>query len=195
MECEKCGTQKVKKKIWALSDFKVTSTYSFQLGEKPDWERQLNILKYVFERNGHAIKKLEIVAILRDWSASKVGAGNYPNSPVVVVDVPIWTAAAAEAYITSRIALHQEAEGLPPQELPDCTPEERWERPTVYAVKKEGGKQAYRVFESRRGADVEAQKRMMIVEVRPGENVRCERFCRAKPWCEQYKKLKGAAHD
>jgi hypothetical protein len=45
-----------------------------------------------------------------------------------------------DAYIRQRIALHSacdfamETDG----ELPDCTPEEMWEKPTVWAIKKKG---------------------------------------------------------
>lgn len=176
-----------------LTDYKVTSVYSYLMGDKPAWEQQLNILKFIFERNGHEVRELEIVAILRDWTASKAGGAtsqDYPPSPVVRINIPAWLDSRITEYLRERIALHQEAEKLHAGELPDCTPQERWERPTTYAVKKEGARTAYRVFDDADKAHEESEKRGMIVEVRRGENIRCERYCRASQWCEQFSKIK-----
>ena len=52
-----------------LSDYKFTSVWAVADGAKPEWEAQLNILRWLAERNGYPpIRRLLLVAILRDWS-------------------------------------------------------------------------------------------------------------------------------
>ena len=80
---------------------------------------------------------------------------------------------------------------MPDDELPECTAEERWERPIKYAVKKEGRKSALRVLDSLKDAEnYMAEKKLFakhFVETRQGESVRCESYCAVQPFCNQYK--------
>src|SRR3990167_726063 len=50
-----------------LSDYKVTSVYSFLLGDKPEWQAQLNLYVWLYRKHGWEAKGAQIVAILRDW--------------------------------------------------------------------------------------------------------------------------------
>jgi hypothetical protein len=54
-----------------ISDFKVTSVFSFLLGTKQEWEAQINLNAMLWREYGYEVKKGQIVAILRDWQASK----------------------------------------------------------------------------------------------------------------------------
>ena len=129
--------------IWSdgeIGDYKVTSVYSFLLGMKPVWIAQLNVYRWLWEKNGFKTKSLKIHAILRDWIKSKAMINpKYPQINQITVDIPLWTMEETEAYIQARIALHR----LDP--TPDCTDEEKWTRPTTYAVIEEGAKRARRV--------------------------------------------------
>lgn len=173
-----------------LSDYKVTSVFSFLLGEKPEWEQQLNIYAWMYWKHSFKVKKLEIVAILRDWKSSEAMRDpEYPQTACLKVDIPLWPFEKTQAYVEERVKLHQEAEALPAEELPECTPHERWSRPTTWALKKPEGKRALAVFDSEEEAKVaNTQDRFKgaLLEVRPGENIRCERFCRASKWCNQF---------
>lgn len=123
-----------------IEDYKTTSVYSFLLGIKPEWIAQLNVYRWLWTKAGFHTKSLKIHAILRDWVRSKALTDpNYPQIHWMTVDIPMWTLEETEIYIRKRIALHK----LNP--APDCTDEEKWARPTTYAVIEEGAKRAKRV--------------------------------------------------
>jgi hypothetical protein len=108
------------------------------------------------------------------------------------IDIPLWDIKTTENYISERIKLHEQVPA------PECTPEEKWERPTRYAVKKKGRKSAIRVFDNKLEAELEldnqeekakAKKKndKFSIEVRKGENVRCENYCVVNKFCPYYK--------
>ncbi len=174
-----------------LSDYKVTSTFSFLLGEKPEWTAQLNVLAAILRRNGFPVKKLSIVAILRDWQSSKVVQDpDYPKAPAMSVDIPLWDNLVAAEYIDSRVLLHQAADKMEDDAIPVCTSEERWDRPTTFASMKPGAKRATRVFETQAEADEHAKANGLTVSVRPGESIRCARFCSVNRFCNFFSSRK-----
>ena len=174
----------------SLADYKFTSVWAVADGPKSEWVAQLNALRWLAERNGYPpIRRLLIVAILRDWSKGKARQGNgYPPQQVKVVPVPLWPLEAAERYIAERIELHRLAEqaaerGLP---LPECTPEERWAKPTSYAVRKPGRRSAVKLYDDHDAAwKHAAELQNGYVEVRPGESVRCADYCAVAAFCAQ----------
>jgi hypothetical protein len=172
-----------------LSDWKVTSVFSFLLGDKPEWTQQLNLYKWLYAQHGFEVSKLQIVAILRDWYQSKAKREeDYPRTAIHVVDIPMLDLVAIDQTVRYLVNFHKTSEDLPDDELPECTPAERWERPTTYAVKKETNVKAYRVFDNEEAARamVEEKGKGWIVEVRPGSSVRCEEYCLAAPFCNFY---------
>ena len=96
-----------------------------------------------------------------------------------------------DAYVSKRISLHSacefaiETDGV----LPDCTPEEMWEKPTVWAVRKKGNVRAKALYESEdlAQAALEQYGKDYEIEVRPGERTRCANFCPVSQYCQQYR--------
>jgi len=174
----------------AIKDYKVTSAWAVQ-AEKAEWHNQLNIYAWLVEKTkGVEVKNLQIVAIIRDWSRrDAMNKESYPQAPIVTVDIPIWPFQKREDLVLARISQHGEASlsvhiG---RELPECTAEDMWEKPTTYAVKKSGGVRAKRVFNSRE----EAEEFLITVkdheiEVRAGGRTRCASFCNVSQFCSQY---------
>ena len=114
-----------------VEDWKVTSVWSFLLGDKKDWERQLNCYAWGIRKDGLDVNILTINAILRDWQKSKMLRDqDYPRIPFVSRDIPLWTFEEQEAYIKQQLEFHQMSE---PQE---CSSEDKWEKPTTFAVMK-----------------------------------------------------------
>ncbi len=173
-----------------IEDYKITSVFSFLLGEKPEWTAQLNIYAYLYGRYGFPVKKAFIRAILRDWIQSK-GFQNedYPECPFMTIELPVWDKWTQETFIKNRIFLHEMSQKAPDNELLQCIPQEKWSKPTTWAVKKKGNKRALRVFKNKEESDDFQGKYVAPSEIeeRPGEDVRCERFCNAQPFCHQYK--------
>lgn len=184
----------------SVDDHKVTSKWSYILedsGVKPDTVAQLNVAGYVIRKLGFPVKTARVNYWFRDWSASEAAKqANYPPAPIYTQhNVPIWTDAACEEYIRERVIVHTTA--LSRDNVEDvvaCSPSERWEKPTTYAVMKAGNKRAAKVCGSREAADryiVDNSVKGAYVDLRPGSNVRCERFCECNKWCHFYKKLGG----
>jgi len=175
-----------------LQDYKVTSVYKVRDGVTEDFAKQLNIYAHILRANGEAVHKLEIVAILRDWSKNMARREeNYPTNQIMVLEVPLIPDAEVLEFIKERVALHQAAaKGT----FPVCTAEERWAKPDTYAVKKKDMARAVRVCNSQLAAkQVLGEKGAgYSIEFRPGESVRCESYCSVKSFCQQYKDLKEA---
>lgn len=155
-----------------LSDFKVTSTYKREAS--PDWTAQLNMLRYLAERKGREIHKLQIICIYRDWSATQAErSADYPQAQVGIIPAPMWTRKETQDYIKARLAEHTSPTPTP------CTDEERWARPGVFAVMKEGRKSAIKLHDSEAEAVAQALELGTghSVDARPKIYTRCEKYC------------------
>lgn len=104
-----------------ITDYKVTSTYKIIANDLDDWEAQLNIYDWLCWKNDiDGDRKLEIVAILRDWKKSQRWKDNYPQVPVKIIPIHKWSHAKQEQFIKSKIEDHM-------AETPrECTREETW---------------------------------------------------------------------
>lgn len=164
----------------SLDDYKVTSVFNY--GPKKEWVEQLNILRYLAIKNGYEVDRLRIIALFRNWSEGEMERKqDYPPSPMVVIEIPVWPLEDTEAFIKERITLHQKADA---GEFIPCTDEERWATPTTYALKKEGGKRAIKIFASKEEAgDIPDG---MVLEERAGRFRRCEKYCKVAPFCPQW---------
>jgi hypothetical protein len=184
VEGKKIGGQfdRVSLRSDTLQDYKECSVWSVINGND-SWEKQLNIYKYLLEVNGYdAVKGLQIVAFLRDHQKSKAKFDkDYPQFRVHVIDIPVWSREKTLEYIRERIKVHFSDEAT-------CTDEERWKRPTTYAVKKKGRKSALRVLDSE--SEAVAWKRDKggdFIEVREGSYPRCADYCSVSGFCPIYK--------
>ena len=171
-----------------ISDYKTTGAWAV-MNEKDDWHRQLNIYAWLVEHaKGLLVSKLQIIAIIRDWSAREaLIKEGYPQSPIVTIDIPKWDADTQDAFIRNRIKMHSNAtfNFEVGEELPECTTEDMWEKPTTWALMKEGGVRAKKVYDNKEEADAAVTKGY-FVEHRPGERTRCKSYCQVSEYCKQY---------
>lgn len=169
-----------------LQDYKFVTVYKFQNNKVPiEYEEQLNCYAEILRQNNFPVKKLEIVGILRDWSknAARKDPG-MPQEQVVVRDVPLWGQEQAQAFLRERIKLHKYAQTA----LPECTAEEKWEKPTRYAVMKNGKDRAIKLYDFKSDAEAHASiDKTLRVDVRPGEAMRCAMYCNVSKFCTQFK--------
>lgn len=172
-----------------IVDYKFTSAWAV-MNEKIEWEQQLNVYKWLVERVKKApVKSLRICALIRDFSRHDMGREGYPQSPIHMVDIPMWDAVKAESYVRERLEMHRNSKLSADfgEALPECSPEERWMSETTYAVKREGRKTAIRVFKTIEEATELAGKEKGYVETRLGEPKRCTgNYCGVAQWCDQY---------
>ncbi len=173
-----------------LSDWKYTSVWSVIYGQD-DWEPQVNLYAELARRNGLRVDRLEVVAFLRDWNSKKAQYDTtYPPCQLAIIPIEMWSQERCQEYILERFRLHRDAEKLADEELPMCTPEERWEKPTEYAVMKRGRQSAVRAhFETEQEAVLYAKQNNIqgaYIEMRPGKCARCEgNYCHVAEICER----------
>jgi hypothetical protein len=178
--------------IW---DYKTTSVFAIK-EIKPEWVTQANLYRYILAKSsGFQTASLKIVAICKDWrrGESKKKA-DYPQSPVVILEIAVWSEQECLDYLQQRIALHESANTLPDDQLPLCSSEERWERPAKWAVTVEGAARAMRVMDTEDEAKkylAEHPKKGALVEFRKGSCVRCEDYCEVSGFCNQQEKEGG----
>lgn len=167
-----------------LLDFKMTTTYKVAGGQVPrEWVEQTNIYRRMLQKEkGIEISSLAIIAILRDWSKNKsLTTQNYPQAQVLRLDVPLWSAEQADAFIMERVRLHQAEHPV------ECSDYDTWSRPDSYAVMKRGNVRAIRVFNNVVEAEQLASTASnLYVEKRPGLAVRCQDWCPVAQWCPQW---------
>ena len=180
----------------SLSDYKVTSVYS--VGGKIEWEQQLNIYAWLVEKvKKTPVKSLEIIAIIRDWSRrdAQVKEG-YPEAPIKVIDVPLWSFEDRENFIKERVRLHSNASFAleTGSDLPECSPSEMWEKQTVWAVRKTGNVRAKAVCNTEEDAKAKLEElgKGYEIEVRQGERTRCANFCQVRDFCQQWRDYQDA---
>jgi len=188
--------QKLHDGMVSIIDWKFVSVMS-AMAPKPDWEKQLNCYAWlVREVKKVDVKGLQVCAILRDWSRGRSETDKgYPQAPVIMLDLPLWSHDKASDYILERVSAHKDARRSRDwnEEVPHCTDEETWLRPSSYAVYRSGGKRAIRVFPDRVSAEgyISNQEATGLrIDERPGTRVRCAgNYCGVRSFCSQYQAL------
>jgi hypothetical protein len=174
-------------------DTKVGSIWSE--GRKAEWEQQLNCYAWLCRRNGMQLNELQIVAILKNWENMRGQyEEGYPETGIQVLNFEIWDDKKVESWIEQRIWQHQYVEkGL----ITECTPEERWEDETKYAVKKVGNKRAVKKHNTWEEASMHITQlehknptNKYDIEIRNGCRMRCEQYCNVSKFCQSYTKYK-----
>lgn len=178
-----------------IIDYKVTMSYSVMDDNfKHEWEEQQNIYKYLIEMTKpYKVRRLRICAIIRDWTGAVAARDkSYPQSPIHMVDLPVWDHERAAAFVKERVAFHvvsrfhHDMAG----DLPDCTKADMWETDHKWAAMKTGGKRATKVFDNHKEAMefVDEKGAGMYIDYRPGERKRCSNdYCGVSRWCSQFK--------
>lgn len=174
-----------------LQDYKFSSVWEFIHGLKPDRIAQLNLLAHLAIANGYDIEQLEVVFLFRDWIPSKAKTDkSYPQTQMARVPVQLWEDDERHGYLHQRVAVHQAARYL--NVLPECTPEERWEQQTTFAVMKGKNKRAVRVFDNEDTAlkmVADNPDQPFWIDTRVGESRRCATYCPVSAFCPQYMRM------
>ena len=189
-----------------LDDYKVTSVYKATVAElSTDWINQLMGYSFLWAEAGFTVEQQRVVALLRDFSLPERkrrrqrGDDSYPEVGVVVLDLSGHIPPAnrwADIIAENIIGYQQAIDG----KYRECIPTERWERPSVWAVNKCGRKSAVRLLPSEREAgqwldDNGCSPTTHSIQERKGESVRCQDYCRAAPFCSQYRAIREAQGD
>jgi hypothetical protein len=168
-----------------IYDYKVTSAWSFLHGVKPEWEQQLNLYAFLATGKNYEVKKLRIIAILRDWSQSRArDSQDYPQQAIGTFDVPLWTEQEQYTFLADRIEAHTAETPAP------CTDEERWASGECWAIMKGQNKRATKLHQSKEDAQQHWRAldgKPYWIEHRPPTYRRCEDYCPVSAYCKQWR--------
>ncbi len=174
-----------------ISDYKVTSAWSIVYGSRKEhWTQQLNLYAHIMRSNGIEVKGLQIVTFLRDWDRNKAKQDyTYPQVPLLVMPIELWSESEAEAYLLERLELHINNETYDDQELHYCSESETWAKGDKYAVGKYGAKRATKVFDTEEDAKDYMKGTDLCLQKRPGLRTRCAEYCSLSGLCSQYQEF------
>lgn len=192
-----------------IHDYKVAAVGALSKGIKTEWEQATNIYAWLRMLKGELTRGILITFILRDWKQSNVMQLDYPQAGAQTMEVVHWKDESALAYVLERVNIHLAAEGFEDDRLPECTAHEMWERPECWAVIREDGARAAKLYKGedfppttdreiilaaanadaviRNKVKPKKGEKAYIVTHRLGERVRCEKFCDARQFCSQFK--------
>jgi len=194
-----------------LADWKATSVWTVIYGRKAagdgsrsrfgDYEAQLNLYRYGLAANGIFVDNLEAWLLLRDWNQNEQKRSAerntwYPPAPVYVHHCPTWPLGQTETFLRNKIKIHTTPTPNP------CTDEDRWQQPSTFALMKKGRKTAVKVEDSRTKLlqyaaihKIEISDPVYSIDERVGKNSRCEGYCDASPFCQQWKDIQNASSE
>lgn len=169
-----------------LSDYKYTSVGAAQKGLKDEHKWQVNFQAELIRSAGFSVDRADATILMRDWSAERQYMG-YPSSPAMVHNVPLLSTEEIDTFVVGRIRAHEAAK----VQLPQCSNEERWSRPTFAVMKEVNAPKAIRVYDSQKEADafITAKGSGDVVVERPGKSIRCMRYCPVRSICSQAKEV------
>jgi len=173
-----------------ITDYKTCSVWKVIYEDYEDWKKQLLIYAYMLRSIGFPVERGEVIAIMKDHSKSQAKRkADYPELPVkkVMFAFKEEDFTNIEGWLKEKFAEISEAEKLPDEELPICTPEERFNSGDKFAVMKKGRKRAMRVLDSKEEAENwKEQNSGDFIEVRKGEDKKCADYCSACEFCNYY---------
>lgn len=172
-----------------IEDYKCTSVFSVK-SVKSDWVSQINSYAWFLVKAGFEVKKAYINAILKDWSKMELlrFGRDYPPIPFKRIEIPLWSFNDQEKYIGDRIALYKSTLNLSDENLPICTPEERWASPEKWAIHKNRNKTAKKLCLSYEEAKeyvskIKDTKNKYNIIKREGCDTRCMNYCTCNKFC------------
>lgn len=173
-------------------DWKFTSVYTRVFGSRlPEYERQLNVYAWLWRQYGFEVTSLQVCEIYRDWRKGDAAKREDYPPQAQMLDIPLWSEEDQERYVTGRVEVLKEHENANAHDLPHCQPDEYWAQGEKWALMRKGRKTSIRNFDTEDAAlaaqEIEERKKPgTYIEHRPARRVRCESYCNAAPWCNQW---------
>lgn len=175
-----------------VTDYKSATVWKVIYGDWDDYREQLLSYVWMLRQIGFDARRGEIVAILKDHSKAKARTErDYPDHPFYVIGWDFSDGELAEfgERIAAKFREIERCERLADDDLPLCTPKERWAKPDQWAVMKHGNKKSSKNFDNEPDAVRYAAKlqedsgRKCHVEHRPGKDQKCLEYCDCRPFC------------
>ena len=171
-----------------IDDYKTASVTKVKIGDFTEWHTQGMIYAWLLVKNNFTVNRCRFIALLKDHSKTDaMRERDYPKEPVYIYEFPVTPQGLFKTgvYIRNRIEEYQRCLSLSDNDIPACSPEERWEKPSQFAVMKNGQKRAVRLFDKREDADLLAEIKGAnhYIEHRQGESIKCRSYCLCRRFC------------
>lgn len=144
-------------KDFILEDYKTCSAWKWKSQDFSDWDKQGLIYVWILNKLGRHIEKLRFTAFIKDFSKGrKEYEKDYPVAQIMVHERKITSRdlKEIEEFIFKKIAEIEYYIDKPNNELPEPLDEELWKTPDKYAVMKNNGKRALKVYDNEKDANV-----------------------------------------
>jgi len=179
-----------------ITDYKSGTVWKVIYGDWEDYRTQCLIYAYMFRKIGLPCDNAEIVMCLKDWSATKAHTeSNYPSHPVHIehFDFTEDDFNSIEKQLIEKFEEIEKCEKLKDDELPLCTPDQRWATPTKWAVMKNGRKTAIKLHDSQVSAQAQVDELGSghYVEERKGTDKKCCEYCSCCEFCSYWQENYG----
>lgn len=192
-----------------LRMFYITKTFTWS---KEDMRKRMrdkaNMAAQILrDDKGVEVDRIQVLYVFKDWTKRRrikyveEGGAEYPNAMELVeekVYKPKLLKKAMEKK-AERFALARAGKEV------YCTSEEMWERESELAVHISGKRKAYKLFpDTKEGAErarnmqkdlIARHDKEVSVLRRPGERVRCEKYCEHRNHCVQFKNYLNAIEE
>ena len=180
-----------------VTDYKTGTVWKVIFGDWEDYRRQMLAYAYMLNKLGFECTSGENIMILKDWSATKAKTeDNYPPHPVhrEHFDFTKEDFEFIEKLLLAKFDEIERFELLDDDMIPECTPEERWAKPTKYAVMKKGNKKAVKLHDDIQSANKQVEElgsSTYYVEIRQGTDSKCCEYCSCCEFCHYWKEHYG----
>jgi hypothetical protein len=116
-----------------LEDFKSTGTYNWiNQSNREKYIQQASIYRWLFP-DLITEDMFSINYIFTDWSSAKARQDSkYPQKRLIQQDYPLMSIADAERFIKDRLNKLNQYKDVPQSQMPECTTEELWLKPSVF---------------------------------------------------------------
>lgn len=183
----------------AVEDYKTCSVWKVIYQDFEDWRKQGVMYALLLAASGKKVVKLRFHALLKDWKAGDYRLALlqnkfYPEHAMWTWEYELQPNDFDEIvkFAGDKLKEVEKALLLTDDELPVCSPSERWNDGDKYAVMKNGRVSALRVLDNREDADTYLrEKGGDFIEVKKGVDRKCEDYCLVKEFCQHYKGNKG----
>jgi hypothetical protein len=172
-----------------LEDFKSTKVYSYQSKSNiPDYTKQASIYMWLNQEAVTNKDWFQINYILTDWLRSNVVKdAAYPRQPIICERYPLMSLSEVENFIRNKLALIDKYMDSPEEDIPECSDDELWRKPSVYKYYKNPQKmeRSTKNFDTMHDAQLHlATEGVGLVKEVKGQIVRCN-YCPAFDVCKQ----------
>jgi len=176
-----------------LEDFKSTGTYSFISGSHNEkYMQQGSIYRWL---HPDKVKSdiMTIQFIFTDWSKVKsLQEKDYPKKRLQPLKLNLMSIPETEAFVKGILNKVELLENAPQEQLPQCTPEELWQKDAVFKYYKDPAKTTRSTKNFTNSADaynrLQDDGNVGVIKEIKGEVVRCK-YCDVIGLCDQAKDL------